>query len=79
MTDIKSLPQPSNPEDALAAVVSLRHMAEQLERKAVKEAIAQGWSRSQIAEALGISKQAAHKRHAAHIQNTTSRKGKSDV
>ena len=75
MKDIKSIPQPSNPEDALDAVVSLRHMAQQLERKAVKEAIAQGWSWSQIAEALGISKQAAHKRHAAHIQSPTSRKG----
>ncbi|MES9991370.1 MAG: helix-turn-helix domain-containing protein [Candidatus Thiodiazotropha sp.] len=79
MTDIKSLPSPNNPEDALAAVVALRHMAEQLERKAVKEAITQGWSWSQVAQALGISKQAAHKRHAASIHNTTGRKGKSDV
>lgn len=75
----KSLPPPSKPEDALAAVVALRHMAEQLERKAVKEAISQGWSWSQVAEALGVSKQAAHKRHAACVNNTTSRKGKSDV
>ncbi|MDW6002832.1 helix-turn-helix domain-containing protein [Vibrio mangrovi] len=79
MKDIKSLPSPNNPEDALAAVVALRHMAEQLERQAVKEAIAQGWSWSQVAEALGVSKQAAHKRHAAYIQSTTSQKGKSDV
>lgn len=67
MTNINSLPSPNNPEDALAAVVALRHMAEQLEREAVREAIAQGWSWSQVAEALGISKQAAHKRHAAYI------------
>jgi len=74
MSDIKSLPSPDNPEEALAAVVALRHMAEQLERKAVKEAIAQGWSWSQVAEALGVSKQAAHKRHAASISNPKSRK-----
>lgn len=64
MTDLKSLPSPTIPEEALAAVVALRHMAEQLERKAVKEAIAQGWSWSEVAEALGVTKQAAHKRHA---------------
>ncbi|GAA6136816.1 helix-turn-helix domain-containing protein [Arenicella sp. 4NH20-0111] len=70
MSDIKSLPSPENPEEALAAVVALHRMAEQLERKAVKEAIAQGWSWSQVAEALGVSKQAAHKRHAASISKS---------
>jgi len=63
-----TLPSPENPEEALAAVVALRHMAEQLERKAVERAITQGWSWSQVAEALGVSKQAAHKRHSAFIQ-----------
>ncbi|MEJ2611727.1 MAG: helix-turn-helix domain-containing protein [Candidatus Thiodiazotropha sp.] len=79
MKYIKSLPPPNKPEDALAAVAALRHMAEQLERKAVKEAISQGWSWSQVAQALGVSKQAAHKRYAACINNTANRKGKSDV
>ena len=46
----------------IAAVVALRLMADRLERKAVDAALAQGWSWSQIAEALGISKQAAHRR-----------------
>jgi FixJ family two-component response regulator len=73
MSNIKSLPSPDNPEEALAAVVAIRHMAEQLERRAVKEAIAQGWSWSQVAEALGVSKQAAHKRHAAYIQKIKNR------
>ncbi|MBB1489190.1 helix-turn-helix domain-containing protein [Oceanospirillum sediminis] len=76
MTDIKSLPSPNNPEEALAAAVALRYMADKLERKAVKEAITQGWSWSQVAEALGVSKQAAHKRHAASIQNTIGSKRK---
>jgi len=73
MPNKNSLPSSDNPEEALAAVVALRAMAEQLERKAVKSAITQGWSWSQVAEALGVTKQAAHKRHATSIkkQKTT--------
>jgi DNA-directed RNA polymerase specialized sigma24 family protein len=62
MLNAKSLPSPTEPAEALAAVVALRLMADRLERKAVDAALAQGWSWSQIAEALGISKQAAHRR-----------------
>lgn len=62
MTSLKSLPSPDDPAQALAAVVSLRLMADRLERSAVDAALAQGWSWAQIAEALGVSKQAAHKR-----------------
>ena len=67
MATLKTLPSHKNPEQALAAVVALRYMADQLERKAVREAITQGWSWSDVAEALGVSKQAAHKRHAASV------------
>lgn len=62
MFDVKSLPSSTDPEAALAAVVALRLAADKLERRAVKTALEQGWSWSRIAEALGISKQAAHKR-----------------
>lgn len=61
------LPPPDDPEAALAAVVALRRTAEQLEYAAVAEAVAQGWTWSQIAEALGVTRQAAHKRHAARL------------
>lgn len=67
MLDLKSLPSHSDPEAALAAVVALRHAADKLEQRAVKAALEQGWSWSQIAEALGISKQAAHKRLAGLV------------
>ncbi len=62
MTNLKSLPSPDDPAEALAAVVALRLMADKLERSAVRAALEQAWSWSQIAEALGVSKQAAHKR-----------------
>jgi DNA-directed RNA polymerase specialized sigma24 family protein len=51
-----------DPEQAFASVVALRLMADRLERKAVAEALARGWSWARIAQALGVSKQAAHKR-----------------
>jgi hypothetical protein len=62
-----ALPSPDDPAAALAAVVSLRLMADRLERAAVAAALAQGWTWSQVAEALGVTKQAAHKRHAPHV------------
>ncbi len=67
MSDISSIPSPDKPAEALAAVVALRLMADRLERKTVKKAIEQGWTWAQIAEALGVTKQAAHKRHAGFI------------
>lgn len=65
---LDALPSHKDPTQALAAVVALRLMADRLERKAVDEALAQGWSWSDIAEALGVTKQAAHKRLAAHTR-----------
>jgi DNA-directed RNA polymerase specialized sigma24 family protein len=65
----KSLPHPSQPEDAFAAVTSLRMVADKLERSAVREALLQGWTWAQIAKAFGITRQAAHKRHAVFIKN----------
>lgn len=56
------LPEPSDPAHALPAVVALRKLADQLEQRAVSAALKQGWSWSQIAEGLGVTKQAAHRR-----------------
>ena len=64
MLNLKSLPSPDDPAEALTAVIALRLVADNLERSAVSAALKQGWTWSQIAQALGISKQAAHKRFA---------------
>lgn len=60
--DFGSTPPPDRPADALAAVVALRRLAVSLERSAVDEALAQGWTWAQIGSALNLSAQAAHKR-----------------
>lgn len=64
MSELVTIPSPDDPAEALAAVVSLRRLAEQLERAAVARAVAEGWTWAQVAEALGVTRQAAHKRHA---------------
>lgn len=58
------IPTAEDPAEALAAVLALRRMADQLEYEAVDRAVAQGWTWAQVAEALGVTRQAAHKRHA---------------
>ena len=52
-----------DPAVGLAAVASLRLLLESLERLQVENARAQGWSWQEIAGALGVSKQAVHKKH----------------
>ena len=64
MSELVTIPSADDPAEALAAVVSLRRLAEQLERAAVARAVADGWTWAQVAEALGVTRQAAHKRHA---------------
>src|SRR4051812_20246933 len=54
----------ADPRTGLRAVVALQRLAEALEALQVDNARATGWSWQDIAEALGISKQAVHKKHA---------------
>jgi transcriptional regulator with GAF, ATPase, and Fis domain len=67
MTDLHHLKIPEQPGDALAAALALRELADRIERKAVRRAMEDGWTWAQIAEALGVTKQAAHKKHAANL------------
>lgn len=57
------LPTPDDPAEALAAVVALRRLADRLEIAAVDQAVADGWTWAQLAEALGVTRQAVHKKH----------------
>jgi hypothetical protein len=56
-----------DPAVGLRAVASLRRLVEQLEDLQVENARGQGWSWSEIAGVLGVSKQAVHKKHSGHV------------
>jgi len=59
---------PEDPREGLEAVVALRRTLETLEAAQVENAFVAGWSWAQIAEVLGVSKQAVHKKHAKRIK-----------
>jgi DNA-directed RNA polymerase specialized sigma24 family protein len=54
----------SDPRTGLRAVAALRRLLEQLETLQVDNARARGWSWQEIADVLGVSRQAVHKKHA---------------
>jgi hypothetical protein len=53
-----------DPATGLRAVRALRELTERLEVLQVDSARGQGWSWQEIAAQLGVSRQAAHKKHA---------------
>jgi biotin operon repressor len=61
------LSNPLEPVDGLAAVVALRRLADQLEDSQVEQAMRDGWSWSDVAEALGVTRQAVHKKHVKRL------------
>jgi DNA-directed RNA polymerase specialized sigma24 family protein len=54
----------SDPTTGLRAVAALRRLLEQLEALQVDNARAHGWPWQDIADVLGVSRQAVHKKHA---------------
>jgi hypothetical protein len=58
----------TDPAVGLAAVAALRRLLEQLEALQVDNARGRGWRWSDIAEALGVSKQAVHRKHAPRLR-----------
>ena len=54
----------SEPEVGLRSVAALRRLLDRLERIHVHNARARGRSWQEIADSLGVSKQAVHKKHA---------------
>jgi hypothetical protein len=61
------LVDPEDPAAGLAAVVALRRLADRLEDSQVEQAMRSGWSWSDVAEVLGVTRQAVHKKHAKRL------------
>lgn len=52
-----------DPRGGLQAVAALRRLLERLEAIHVRNAREKGWTWQEIAEQLGVSKQAVHQKH----------------
>jgi hypothetical protein len=52
-----------DPAVGLRAVVALRRLADRVEASQVESARRDGWSWEQIGDALGVSRQAVHKKY----------------
>ncbi len=63
-TDVTTAAAADDPDTGLRAVRALRDLADRLEVLQVGNARARGWSWQQIAAALGVTRQAVHKKHA---------------
>ena len=62
-TELADATASRDPAVGLAAVAALRELLESLEALQVANARERGWSWQQIAGALGVSRQAVHKKH----------------
>jgi hypothetical protein len=63
VAELDTAARSEDPEIGFRGVAALRRLADQLEARNVAEARRRGWSWEQIGDALGISRQAAHKKH----------------
>ena len=61
--DLTTAAAGADPMAGLRAVRALRRLLEHLEATQVGRARAEGWSWQEIAEVLGVSRQAVHKKH----------------
>jgi Homeodomain-like domain len=66
-TELADATASRDPAIGLAAVAALRELLESLEALQVAHARERGWSWQQIAGALGVSRQAVHKKHGRRI------------
>ena len=60
----------NDPRAGLRAVASLRVLADSLELRQVEAALRAGMSWQTVADALGVSRQAVHKKYAKRIDPT---------
>lgn len=68
MNPVRIPPPTGGAADELAAVVALRDLADRLEDAAVEHALREGWSWGLVAEALGVTRQAVHKKHLKRLE-----------
>ena len=64
------------PRKGLEAVAALRTRLDSLEATHVEKAIRAGWSWRQVADVLGVSKQAVHKKHAKRVAERLAAEGR---
>jgi DNA-directed RNA polymerase specialized sigma24 family protein len=62
-TDLATAAADADPRTGLRAVRALRRLLEHLEDTQVRRARELGWSWQEIADVLGVSRQAVHKKH----------------
>jgi hypothetical protein len=62
--DVTTAAAADDPAVGLRAIRALRELADRLEALQVRNARDGGWSWQQIADALGVTRQAVHKKHA---------------
>jgi len=72
-TDLAAAAGSTDPRVGLRAVLALRRLLERLEVVQVDNARRQGWSWQEIADALEVSRQAVHKKHARGATTADSR------
>ncbi|MEU4240296.1 helix-turn-helix domain-containing protein [Actinoplanes sp. NPDC026619] len=66
-TDLAAAAGSADPRVGLRAVVALRRLLEGLEHLQVANARRNGWSWQEIADALDVTRQGVHKKHAQHM------------
>ena len=64
--DLATAAADADPRTGLRAVRALRRLVEHLEETQVRRARGPGWSWQEIADVLGVSRQAVHKKHGRH-------------
>ncbi|MFF8818420.1 MULTISPECIES: hypothetical protein [Leucobacter] len=68
LTDVAA--DTTDPRAGLRAVTALRTLADTLELKQVEAALASGMNWQAIAEALGVTRQAVHKKYSKRVHAT---------
>jgi hypothetical protein len=72
-TDLAAAAGSADPRVGLRAVVALRRLLEGLEHLQVQNARRTGWSWQEIADALEVTRQGVHKKHAGRMPLRDSR------